>query len=641
MLGLAVLLGASVGAAETVEIVVDGSGGGWRLGSDQRPLADATRRLLLDLAGRLAARETAPAVRLRWIGGTPGGAVDGCLAVDDVAALNPANLAGLAADIDGRVPAGQRPLVRAIEAARAGDADRIVVLTTGPDSCGGQLADIKLGADPTTPIEIVSLEVRPTALGTLPDGIRNRVVVLGVSGADALAEAVLPDEGKGPRDAAIEVVSGDGTTLGDEVSGSAVQTVSGESFELFRRRDGRLVARVPAGPYLVRIGLAGATLEISDIVAASGAEARIAITTPPHLDLEPLLDSTFDMAAAISELMVRVWGNHEQPVWLSVVKVDSPVDMVATATVLPAGARDAIVMVPDIAGPCELRAHVVDPAGHRILAARYPLLIRPPQATLEVAARSEIETPLSIAVSGPGFPGDAVAIAAVADAATESAVCRRAGDQDRTVELPTPATPGAFEVRYLSGLTGRILARAPLEVYEVLARLRAPAEVAAGAPFEVAWEGPAAPGDFLTIVAPTAPEGQYHELALVAAGTPVTMRAPAASGTWEVRYVDGASAATFGRTPFAVTAPPPLLDAPAVVAAGARFQVDWTGPNQRGDFITIAPADAPSRRHEDFAFTSLGSPASLAAPFEPGEYELRYFDGASGELLAQRPLSVR
>lgn len=640
-LGLAVLVGAGTAAADTVEIVVDGSAGGWRMGSDQRPLADAIRRLLLDLSGRLAARATAPEVRLRWLGGPPVDGVDGCLAVDDVVALNPANLAGLAADLDERLPTGPRPLVRAIAAARAGGADRIVVLTTGPDSCGGLLSDLPPPAEGSPPIEVVALEVRPTSFGTLPEGFHARAVVLGASGQDALADAVLPDEGKGPRDAGLEVVTEGGGSFGEDATGTAVQTVSGQSFELFRRRDGRLVGRVPAGPYLVSVSFGDTTVEISDVVAASGAETHLAVGQPPRLDLEPDVDWRLGVVDAGSELAVRVWGDHERPVWLSLAPAASPVDMVAAAKVLLPGSRDTVLLVPDLSGPCELRAHAVDAAGHRVLAARLPLLVRPLQATVEAPERSEIGTALAVGFSGPDCPGDAVAVALADAPSVDAAACRPVPGDTGTLELTTPPQPGAYEVRYLSGLTGRIVARQPLEVFEILARLQVPAAVAGGSRFETGWEGPDAPGDFLTIVRPDAPDGEYRDLVPTASGNPVTLTAPTAPGAWEVRYVDGASAATFGRSPLEVTSVQPVLTAPETVAAGDRFEVRWSGPDAAGDFISIAPAGSPAHRHEDFAFTSLGSPASLAAPFRAGDYELRYVDGASGTVLAQRPLRVR
>jgi Ca-activated chloride channel family protein len=180
-----------------------------------------------------------------------------------------------------------------------------------------------------------------------------------------------------------------------------------------------------------------------------------------------------------------------------------------------------------------------------------------------------------------------------------------------------------------------------MEVFEILARLQAPASVPASSDFDVEWEGPGERTDFLTVVRPDASEGSYRQLALVTSANPVSLRAPEAAGEWEIRYVDGATGATFGRAPLDVVAATPRLDAPAEVRAGDRFEVVWSGPDRGGDLVVVAPADAPDRRWEEFGFTAAGSPLGLAAPFRPGSYEIRYVDGTSGDVLARRPLEVR
>ena len=76
------------------------------------------------------------------------------------------------------------------------------------------------------------------------------------------------------------------------------------------------------------------------------------------------------------------------------------------------------------------------------------------------------------------------------------------------------------------------------------------------------------------------------------------------------------------------------------VAAGARFPVKWTGPDNPRDFITLVKAGTPDKRYERYAYTSKGSPLELTAPDEPGDYELRYLTAQSYASLGKAPIKV-
>jgi Ca-activated chloride channel family protein len=95
-------------------------------------------------------------------------------------------------------------------------------------------------------------------------------------------------------------------------------------------------------------------------------------------------------------------------------------------------------------------------------------------------------------------------------------------------------------------------------------------------------------------------------------------------------------AATLSVVPTEIT-----LKAPQRVSVGTRFNVRWTGPDRPGDYLAVAARGSAPQHHEDWCYTSVGSPASLAAPFEAGDYELRYVSGAGAEVLATLPIVVR
>lgn len=82
------------------------------------------------------------------------------------------------------------------------------------------------------------------------------------------------------------------------------------------------------------------------------------------------------------------------------------------------------------------------------------------------------------------------------------------------------------------------------------------------------------------------------------------------------------------------------LWAPAEAEAGRWLAVAWTGPDQRGDRITVVEVDAPDQHTGRYALTRQGNPLVLPMPERPGVYQLRYLAGRSGRLLARRGIRV-
>ena len=84
--------------------------------------------------------------------------------------------------------------------------------------------------------------------------------------------------------------------------------------------------------------------------------------------------------------------------------------------------------------------------------------------------------------------------------------------------------------------SGSTEARRPISVTPFEITLDAPAEVNAGADFEVTWTGPNGPGDYITIVLAGSPEGAYLDYAYTTEGSPLTITAPDTAGTYEIWY---------------------------------------------------------------------------------------------------------
>ena len=211
---------------------------------------------------------------------------------------------------------------------------------------------------------------------------------------------------------------------------------------------------------------------------------------------------------------------------------------------------------------------------------------------------------------------------------------------------PKPEPPGAATTASSSApeppQESPVSTPRPEAAEEVLtpATLRVPEQVLAGAEFSIDWTGPANRGDHVTVVLAAAPDtasGPYRD---TKDGSSLKIIAPIEPGAYEARYVTGRSHTILGRAPLAIVPAGATLELAAEVVLGSRVSVAWTGPNNRGDYITIVPRDMPDGRYANYTETSAGSPLTVLVPAEAGEGECRYMSGQGGKVLARRPVRI-
>ena len=260
-------------------------------------------------------------------------------------------------------------------------------------------------------------------------------------------------------------------------------------------------------------------------------------------------------------------------------------------------------------------------------------------ATLEAPDRVPAGTAFSVAWTGPGNDRDFVTIGAP-DAAPGTYEDYRDTKEGPTLELTAPIEPGAYELRYVTGRSRTVLARASIDVTPVTATLDAPAEVVLGSTFSVAWTGPDNERDYITIVEKAADDAHYGNYADTIKGTPLTLTAPTIPGEAELRYVSGQGRKILARRPIRVIAAEVSLSGPAQATAGATIDVAWTGPNNQGDYITVVPTDTPDGQYGHYTNTAGGSPLKLLTPIMDGAAELRYMTGQGNRVLARRPIRI-
>lgn len=227
----------------------------------------------------------------------------------------------------------------------------------------------------------------------------------------------------------------------------------------------------------------------------------------------------------------------------------------------------------------------------------------------------------------------------VASAAGRSDVSSPLAPGDYQVLVSGEEVSGGLEFSIADGDGSRTF-DVPVELQMLHAALKAPKQVAQGAQFEVTWEGPNEGGDYVTIVETGAREGAYGSYAYTVNGNPAEVTAAAEPGTYEVRYVYGATDKTLASVPIEVVAADVSVSAPESVGEGATFEVNWTGPANNGDYITIVPIGADEGAYLDYAYAVNGNPSNIVAPEEAGDYEVRYVLGEGDKTLAAAAIKV-
>lgn len=243
----------------------------------------------------------------------------------------------------------------------------------------------------------------------------------------------------------------------------------------------------------------------------------------------------------------------------------------------------------------------------------------------EAAAGSTIQ----VGWTGPDADGDNVQIAPVGGRYSAYAYVRNTNP----VSLVMPATPGEYELRYVFRDSETIFTR-PITITEVKVALEAPATAPAGSQVAIGWSGPDADGDNLQVAEIG---GSYQTYSYIRGSNPVTLQMPGVAGDYELRYVFRDSETLYTQ-PITVTPVTARVIAPASVAAGEPVPVGWDGPGYDGDYLTVARVGEDG--YVSYQYTGSDNPATLTAPTEPGDYEVRYIMGQNVVTLASTPLTV-
>lgn len=274
-------------------------------------------------------------------------------------------------------------------------------------------------------------------------------------------------------------------------------------------------------------------------------------------------------------------------------------------------------------------------AGQEVIGAR-PLTVTPVEAAMDAPDSVEVGTYHQIRWTGPGDENDWLTITrpeAPDNRYTDYAYTRE-GD---VLTLRMPLEPGEWELRYVQN-GKKVLAAKPIEVVERAVTLTAVDTAVVGSDVVIEYDGGSNKNDWITVVAPDAAANRYGDYAYSREGNPVTIRMPVEPGTYQLRYVlDGRR--VIGAKSIIVEDTESSVTGPAKVAPEQRFNVEWTGPGNHRDWITIVAPDADDSRYGDYGYTREGNPVEIRAPKEPGTYELRYVLD-NKRVIARAPITV-
>ena len=262
-------------------------------------------------------------------------------------------------------------------------------------------------------------------------------------------------------------------------------------------------------------------------------------------------------------------------------------------------------------------------------------------ANLDAVAEVQAGAQFDVNWTGPNANKDYVTI--VPDGATkwtnEPFFYTTAGTPGK---LAAPSQDGAYALWYVSGADGTILAPRPIRVLPFTGDLLAPETVMGNTEFEVAWNGPNGPGDYVTIVKAGAAKWTNEDYFYTTEGSPSELVAPLEAGAYEVWYVIGSDSTVKARRPIAVTPATATVTLTSnEVNAGQPFEVGWTGPAGPGDFLTIVPVGSPNTAYLNYFYTTSPSPGTLTAPPDGGAHEVRYVTGIGNVVLATKPILVK
>ena len=156
------------------------------------------------------------------------------------------------------------------------------------------------------------------------------------------------------------------------------------------------------------------------------------------------------------------------------------------------------------------------------------------------------------------------------------------------------------------------------------ASLAAPGTAISGSNIAIEWDGPNNKSDYITVAEIGSAGNQYIAFEYTRDGSPVSLKMQLLEGEYQLRYVLGLGREIIARRKIIITPVTATLSPPTPITAGSTFAMEWSGPDYKNDYISLAKPGSAVNQYDTFEYTRDGSPLKLRAPTTPGTYLLRY-----------------
>lgn len=296
---------------------------------------------------------------------------------------------------------------------------------------------------------------------------------------------------------------------------------------------------------------------------------------------------------------------------------------------LMAGTYTVSVLRPDDEASVEKTFTVVD-AGQTVTLELPSSL---PDASVSGPASAVAGATIQVDWTGPDAKGDYVSVAAPDDQRYVNYVYTRDGTPGALV---MPPQPGPYELRYIMADGKVTLASQPITVTEAQATLDAADTVPVGATLPVTWTGPDYKGDYVAVS--KLDETGYVNYRYTRDGDPAELVMPPEPGRYELRYYMAQGKTVLATRAITVSDVSATLDVPDTAPAGAAIPIGWTGPDYKGDYLSVSKPDDTG--YETYTYTREGTPLDLTMPADPGTYEVRYVMAQGKTVLASTTLEI-
>lgn len=530
-------------------------------------------------------------------------------------------------------PKGATPIVFSLRKAvqdfpKNSNKKRIVLVTDGQESCGGNLSDALLelrsgGMD--IDLRVIGIDLNAQAQKAFA-GLSFTNTASGTELAQALGRASDIQAQRSQVRVSVAL-----TSQGKDVSDAQVVFVDALGSGLYALRpigSGMYEATLPVGTYRAQMTPVGQPMQTyGGLNVNLGLDNQFAFeigqTNQTQLTFFPKVPTAGGELRVTYKRSQSSSDDHQ----IGIAKKGDPEGDLLTYAWVSDSQGEVVLRVPEDVFDCEvLDLWTAADGTRRILGRSEPFSPKWISAQLNVPDSAVSGGGFRVAWTGPNNEGDYVTV--VPKGAPEAFYTHYFYTRDHSGDgtLTAPVEPGTYEVRYVSGFSGKTLYQKDISVEKAMYTLGAPERAVAGGRVQVDWTGPNNDAEYITVVPLGAPEGSYTQYVYTKDhASPVDLLLPPQPGSYEIRYVNESQGAkTLARREISLVSAQYNLEVPSEAIAGSKLRIRWMGPNNEGDYITVVPKGAPEGVYTQYVYTRDGNPVSLDLPLDPGEYEVRY-----------------